>query len=61
MITVYEHMEDFDNAELSDYERNEQLREAVQDYNAVHGTEHNPEKCLIRYKAMQWRKQYEDD
>ena len=31
-MTLFKQLEDFDNPELSDYERKEQLMEAVMDY-----------------------------
>lgn len=32
-LSLFEFLEDYDNSELSDYERDEQLMEAVDDYN----------------------------
>jgi hypothetical protein len=49
-LSLYEFMEDFDNSELSDYERDEQLMEAVKEYNEKNNTSYNPEKSLIAYK-----------
>ena len=56
-ISIFDYMEDWDNAELPDYERDEQLMEAVRDYNEEHGTNHDPQKALIKYKSVQ-RKKY---
>jgi hypothetical protein len=52
MIKIYEYLEDFDNAELSEYEWQEQMEEAIESYNEEYGTEYN--KNFVRnYKA--WR------
>lgn len=48
-MTVYEFMEDFDNAELDDYEWKEQLKEAVIEYNENYGTDFNPSKIVLKY------------
>lgn len=49
MITLMEWMEDFDNRELSEYDLQEQLREAVEDYNSEHDTHHDPQRSVIKY------------
>lgn len=43
-------MEDFDNAELSDYEWEEQLQDAVKTFNTQKGTSHHPAKSLNIYR-----------
>ena len=48
-LNIYLWMEDFDNAELSDYEREEQLRECVQTYNEQYGTYYMPDSMVKRY------------
>lgn len=53
-ITVFEYMEDFDNEELNDYDRFEQLYEAVLDFNEEFDTTHDPRKTVERY--FQWNK-----
>ena len=58
-MNLYEFMEDFDNAELDDYERDEQLRNAVVDYNEEYGTAYKPAKALLNYKSYIRNKQYE--
>ena len=54
-ISLYEFMEDFDNSELSEYERREQLENAVADYNEENGTSYNPAKSFLNYES--WRKE----
>jgi len=50
-LTVFEFMEDFDNAELNDYDRDEQIRDAVIQYNEENGTSYDPDKTLSAYKG----------
>jgi hypothetical protein len=59
MLTLNEWLEDFDNAELSEYERTEQLREAVIEFNEKNGTSYDPDKSVARYQAWQSRRHYE--
>lgn len=47
-------MEDFDNEELYDYDRKEQLRGAVEDYNAEYKTYYHPDGSVKNYEA--WKK-----
>lgn len=49
MLTVYEFMEDNDNAELSYEEWEEQLEEAVAIYNEEHGTNFHPKRTFLKY------------
>lgn len=49
-LTVYEYMEDFDNAELNGSDRLEQLRDAVIKYNEEYGTSHDPKRTLSEYR-----------
>lgn len=49
-MTVFEFMEDYDNAELSNYERREQLEDAVMTYNEEHGTNHIPCVTFMKYE-----------
>lgn len=51
-MTVFEYIEDFDNAELDYPEWIEQMTEAVLDYNEEFGTRHNPTSIVARYVAM---------
>lgn len=44
-------MEDYDNAELPQDEYEEQLKEAVETFNAENGTDHNPARMLRLYKG----------
>lgn len=55
MITLMEWMEDFDNRELSEYDLQEQLREAVEDYNSEHDTHYDPQRHVIKY--FRWVKE----
>lgn len=48
-IDIFLWMDDFDNSELSDYERSEQLRDAVIAYNERHNTQHNPDSMVRQY------------
>lgn len=59
-LSLYEFMEDFDNSELSDYERHEQLMEAVREYNEKNNTQFEPLKSLKAYKIWIYRK-YNDE
>ena len=54
-ITLYEFMEDFDNSELSDSERREQLENAVMDYNEHYGTSYDSRRSFYNYES--WRKE----
>ncbi len=60
LITLMEHLEDHDNLDLSEDERDEQLMEAVQDYNFEAETNHDPKKSLKDYKAMLKRRILEE-
>ena len=51
-ITVYEYMEDFDNAELPDGAWQEQLEDAVREYNETFGTTHDPYNTFVKYIRM---------
>jgi hypothetical protein len=53
---LFLHMEDFDNAELNDYERKEQLREAVQAFNENNGTEYSLDLSVKMYGTWQYDK-----
>jgi hypothetical protein len=59
MISIYAYMEDFDNAELSDYERDEQLMEAVREYNTTYSSDFKPEHTLRNYKSIKREQYYE--
>ena len=50
-LTVFEFVEDHDNAELDDYERKEQLRNAVIEYNERNLTDYNPDRTVETYEA----------
>ena len=54
-------MEDFDNAELSDYERTEQLRESVQEYNEKYCTNYNPDSMVRRYVRLKRVEQFGEE
>jgi len=48
-ITIYEHLEDFDNAELSHDEWIEQLEQAVIAYNEENKTTFDPKHTVYNY------------
>lgn len=48
-------MEDFDNAELSETDRREQLEEAVRVYNQKHSTNYQPKTAFMAYSR--WLKE----
>lgn len=56
-MNIYDYLEDFDNSELSEYDREEQLREAVADYNEKYGTSYTPLNMVKRYLRVQKWKQ----
>lgn len=58
MITVFDYIEDFDNAELDFPEWMEQMIEAVKDYNQERNTLHDPQKIVAQYCAMVRREKY---
>ena len=47
---LYEFMQDFDNSELSNYDRDEQLRESIEQYNQDNGTKYGSE-YVRNYKS----------
>jgi hypothetical protein len=51
-ITVYAYMEDFDNSELPMYEWQQQLEDAVIEYNDNYLTRHNPHLTFLEYCAQ---------
>jgi cell fate (sporulation/competence/biofilm development) regulator YlbF (YheA/YmcA/DUF963 family) len=59
-ITVYDYAEDFDNADLPEYERDEQLREAIREYNEAYETWYDVNNTLRNYKSMRREKQWGD-
>lgn len=59
-LTLFQQLEDHDNAELSDYERKEQLMEAVMDYNESYGKEYKPEREADRYLRRGFEEQQPD-
>ena len=57
-LNIYLWLEDFDNSELPEYDREEQLREAVVDYNETYGTNYTPMSMVRRYLRVQkWKQQ----
>jgi hypothetical protein len=57
-LTVYEFIEDFDNAELPHEEWMEQMEEAVETYNEHYNASHNPRVTVINY--INRKKQHEE-
>jgi hypothetical protein len=48
-LTIFEYIEDYDNAELPEYERNEILEEKVVEYNELYNKSYNPEITVRSY------------
>lgn len=48
-LSVYEFIEDHDNAELSHEDWLEQMEDAVVTYNEQYGTDHNPKRTVHIY------------
>lgn len=48
-------LEDFDNDELSYYEWEEQMKEAVNQYNEEYGTDHMPKSTIRNYSS--WKRE----
>jgi len=57
-MTVYEFIEDFDNAELDEYEFIEQLREAVVEFNEIHNTDYDPGRTVRQYLSRKREAKY---
>lgn len=53
-LTINEFLEDWDNAELTNGEWEEQMEEAVQRYNEEYGTDHMPKSTVRNYKS--WKR-----
>lgn len=65
-MNIYEWMEDFDNAELDDYERKEALRDSVVAYNLRYAdnplaSTHNPDSTVSRYLRMKRQNIFRDN
>lgn len=54
-MSIYEFMEDFDNEELSNHEWNEQMEEAVRQYNDEYYTDHAPKSTVRNYHS--WKRE----
>ena len=54
-ISVMEYLEDFDNEELPEYDRLEQLREAVEAYNNEHNTDYGKDTQVRNY--LSWKRE----
>ncbi len=59
-LPLFDFMSDFDNSDLSEDERDEQLMEAVQDYNFQNDSNFDPKRELKNYKAMLKRRILEE-
>lgn len=53
-ISIYEFMEDFDNEELSSYDRVAQLEHAVVQYNQEYLTNYKPVSAVSNYES--WKR-----
>ena len=49
-MDINEYLEDFDNAELDDYDWIDQMYEAIESYNEEFGTKHSRHIALRNYK-----------
>ena len=61
-MTVYDFIEDWDNAELSEYDWQEQMEEAVRDYNYQYNERYDPTSTVRHYVNMnRFRNWYEEN
>lgn len=58
-LTVYQHLEDFDNSELSPSERISQLEDAVRTFNEENNTGFDPARTVRIYLGRQKAKNEE--
>jgi len=49
MIPIFDWLEDWDNADLPQYEHEEQLRQACIDYNERYHTRYDPDNTVTQY------------
>lgn len=54
-LTVFEYIEDFDNAGLSMDERIESLKDAVEAYNQEYGTNYSLSHTVYEYVKMKYQ------
>lgn len=54
-MTVFEFIEDFDNAELDESDRIERLEAAVMDYNAEYGATNDPQETVAQYERLKYK------
>lgn len=59
-MNIYDYMEDWDDENLSNFEWNEQMEEAVQLYNQEYGTDHMPRSAVKRYISWKAEKLEQD-
>lgn len=52
-LNIYLWLEDFDDNSLPEYDREEQLREAVLEYNYKYSTKYKPESTVRQYLRIQ--------
>jgi len=53
-MDILQYLEDFDNAELNDYDWEEQMREAVDNFNAEFNAAFDKAKTIARYKRWKY-------
>ena len=54
-MSIYEFMEDFDNEELSNHEWNEQMEDAVKQFNDEYYTDHALKSTVRNYSS--WKRE----
>lgn len=59
-LSIYEYLEDWDNADLSDHEWEEAMREAIENYNYEYNTTYKIASTISNYKSWK-RDKYKDD
>lgn len=55
-MTINEYLEDFDNSELDPYEWEEQMRDAIHDYNREYNAHFPWKQTISAYKAWKRKK-----
>jgi hypothetical protein len=60
-MNILDFVEDFDNADLPDHERHEQMREAVETFNEENKTTHDPEKTVLKYYRRRDGSKYDSE
>lgn len=56
-LDIWLYLEDFDNAELSEYDWMENMIEKVRDYNEAYDTNHDPKRTVENYVSRKKRQE----